>query len=54
MSQVKGTINQAIETGAKKRKSVKVIQRYLRMKYRINISSSSLNARIEKAKPSFS
>lgn len=54
MSQIKGIINQAIESATKKRKTVKVIQRYLRMKYRINISSSSLNARIEKAKLSFS
>lgn len=53
MEKSKGTINQAIESGVKKRKSLKVIQRYLRMKYKINISSSTLKVRLERAKVSY-
>ena len=47
-------VNRALFTGLEKKKSLKVIQRYIRMKYKISISSKSLSTRADNYKPAFS
>ena len=44
---MKCLITKSIELGMKKGKSLKIISRYLRMKYRITISESLLKSKLE-------
>jgi len=44
---MKGIITKAISLGKKKKKNLKIVARYLRIKYRISISEDVLERRIK-------